>query len=162
MKETSSLVIDIEGKRFELTRDQWEHLDCIAVDPDTFHVIEGSKTHTISVIHFDLAARTCTLRVDGEIRQVAFIRDLDLLIEKMGLQTAASKKVSALHAPMPGMVTGIKVTAGQQLEKGSPLIILEAMKMENVIIAPDQVTIREIMVIVGQAVEKGSVLIEFE
>jgi biotin carboxyl carrier protein len=65
-------------------------------------------------------------------------------------------------APMPGLVTGIKIAAGQEVEKGTPLLILEAMKMENVIVAPHQAIIKEIKVTPGQAVEKGAVLLEFE
>jgi biotin carboxyl carrier protein len=63
---------------------------------------------------------------------------------------------------MPGLVTGIKTEAGKEVEKGTPLLILEAMKMENVIVAPHQAIIKEIKVIAGQAVEKGAVLLEFE
>lgn len=162
MNEVSSMVVEIEGKRFELLREAWENLDCISVGQQTYHLIENGKSHTVSVIDFDLATRTCTLKVDGEIKQVRFIRDLDLLIEKMGLNVSANKKISALHAPMPGMVTGIRVTAGQEVEKGSPILILEAMKMENVITSPDQAVVKEVRVAIGQAVEKGSVLIEFE
>ena len=74
------------------------------------------------------------------------IDDLDLLIEKMGLNSTQSKKLSVLNAPMPGLVTGIKITEGQEVEKGTPLIILEAMKMENVIIAPHHAIIKQINV----------------
>ena len=62
---------------------------------------------------------------------------------------------------MPGLVTSIKMTQGQEVEKGTPLLILEAMKMENVITAPHQAIIKEIKVIVGQPVDKGAVLVEF-
>ena len=110
---------------------------------------------------FDLANRLCTLKVDGEIKKVAFLRDLDLLIEKMGLNSTQSKKQSVLHAPMPGLVTSIKITQGQEVEKGNPLLILEAMKMENVITAPHHAIIKQINVMVGQAVDKGAVLVEF-
>jgi biotin carboxyl carrier protein len=84
------------------------------------------------------------------------------MIEKMGLNTLHSKKLSVMEAPMPGLVTSIKVAPGDHVTKGTTLLILEAMKMENVIAAPHEATIKEIKVKVGQAVERGFPLVEFE
>ena len=161
MMKPASLVVEIEGQRYALTQAEWENLDCVEVNGDHFHFLENNKSHSITVMDFDLVGRQCTLRVDGEIKKVVFLRDLDLLIEKMGLNSTQSKKQSVLHAPMPGLVTGIKTSPGQEVEKGSPLLILEAMKMENEIIAPHHAIIRQINVIVGQAVDKGALLVEF-
>lgn len=162
MTDTPSLVVEIEGHRFELTPAEWKDLDCIQVDNNTYHLLENGTAHTIVLIASDPAARTYTLKIDGEIKETVLLTDLDLLIEKMGLNSAQSKKLSVLHAPMPGLVTGIKITSGQEVEKGTPLIILEAMKMENVIVAPHQAVIKNVKVNVGQAVDKGAALIEFD
>jgi len=53
------------------------------------------------------------------------------------------------------------VSTGDKVAKGDPLLILEAMKMENVIKAPTDVTIQKINVLVGDNVEKNQTLIEF-
>ncbi len=161
MTKTATMVLEIQGQRFELSHDEWENLDCIETTTNQYHLLENGVAHSITVLDFDLANRCCTLKVDGEIKEVTFLRDLDLLIEKMGLNISQSKKVSVLHAPMPGLVTGIKITKGQEVEKGAPLLILEAMKMENVINAPHHAFIKEVKVVIGQAVEKGAPLIEF-
>ena len=52
--------------------------------------------------------------------------------------------------------------SGDEVEKGTPLLILEAMKMENVIKSPGDVVIKEILVGKGKAVEKNEILITFE
>ncbi len=161
MINTSSLVVEIEGKRIELTSAEWNNLDCVRIDSNTYHLLENGVSHTITIISADPANRRYTFKIDGEIKDVSMINNLDLLIEKMGLNSAQTKKQSLLNAPMPGLVTGIKITDGQEVEKGTPLIILEAMKMENVIVAPHHAVIRSINVAVGQAVEKGALLIEF-
>lgn len=161
MSKPASLVVEIEGQRYALMQTEWENLDCIEVTGDSYHFIENNKSHAITVMDFDLSTRQCTLRVDGEIKKVVFLRDLDLLIEKMGLNSTQAKKLSLLHAPMPGLVTSIKIIQGQEVEKGTPLLILEAMKMENVITAPHHAIIKKINVIVGQAVDKGAILVEF-
>jgi biotin carboxyl carrier protein len=162
MIKPDSVVVEIEGQRYEVARTEWENLDCITTESDQYHLLENGISHTITVMDFDLATRRCTLKVDGEIKEVKFLRDLDLLIEKMGLNVTQAKKLTLLQAPMPGLVTSIKITSGQHVEKGSPLLILEAMKMENVITAPDDAVVKEIKVGIGQAVDKGTSLVEFE
>jgi len=65
-----------------------------------------------------------------------------------------------IKAPMPGLVLRIQVEAGQQVEKGQALLVLEAMKMENVLKAPASGVVAEIKAVAGAAVEKGEVLIQ--
>ena len=59
----------------------------------------------------------------------------------MGLDNALEVKISHLASPMPGLVIKSLVKAGDTVEKGDPLIVLEAMKMENVLKAPSALTI---------------------
>jgi biotin carboxyl carrier protein len=158
----NAITIEIDGQRFQWMPDEWRDLDCIATGDNEFHVIENGKSHWITVMEFDLPSRSCLLKVDGEIKKVKFLRDLDLMIERMGLNAVQVNKLKTLDSPMPGLVTGIKIHAGQEVEKGTPLLILEAMKMENVIVAPQAAIIKEIKVVAGQAVDKGAVLLEFE
>jgi len=63
---------------------------------------------------------------------------------------------------MPGMVLKILVSPGQQINKGDGLVILEAMKMENILKATTAATVKAIRVNERTAVEKGAVLIELE
>ena len=63
-----------------------------------------------------------------------------------------------VNAPMPGKILGIKVAAGQAVSKGDVLIVLEAMKMENEIVAPQDGTVASINTSVGEQVEAGAVL----
>ncbi len=67
-----------------------------------------------------------------------------------------------LKAPMPGMVMKVSVEAGQRVEAGAALVVLEAMKMENELRAPAAAMVKGVKVQAGQAVEKGQVLVEFE
>lgn len=67
-----------------------------------------------------------------------------------------------LKAPMPGLVVRIAVEEGSQVEAGSPLVVLEAMKMENELRATGPGVVKGVKVKAGQAVEKGQVLVEFE
>lgn len=61
-------------------------------------------------------------------------------------------------APMPGKILGVKANPGQAVKKGDVIVILEAMKMENEIVAPQDGTIASINVATGDSVEAGATL----
>lgn len=61
-------------------------------------------------------------------------------------------------APMPGKILAIKANAGQAVKKGDVVMILEAMKMENEITAPEDGTVAGVNVAVGDSVESGDTL----
>ena len=63
-----------------------------------------------------------------------------------------------IESPMPGKILAIKANAGQAVKKGDVVMILEAMKMENEITAPQDGTVASINVAVGDSVESGDTL----
>jgi propionyl-CoA carboxylase alpha chain len=63
---------------------------------------------------------------------------------------------------MPGLVISLRVAPGEPVAKGQPLMIIEAMKMENIIKARTDGIVKAIKVVPGQSVEKGDTLVEFE
>jgi 3-methylcrotonyl-CoA carboxylase alpha subunit len=67
-----------------------------------------------------------------------------------------------LESPMPGVVTRVLVKAGDTVEKGQPLLALEAMKMEHLIRAPRDGVVRAIAASVGQMVNGGVPLVEMD
>ena len=156
------IVVEIKGDRFEISSEEWNLLSFQRIDEDLFSVTLEDKSFEVRLLDFNLASGMCTLSMDGQIKEVKVLRDIDIMIEKMGLNVSHSKKQAVLMAPMPGLVTQIKVNAHQAIRKGDPVLILEAMKMENVISAPHDAVIAKIKVNVGQAVDKGFPLIEFE
>jgi len=67
-----------------------------------------------------------------------------------------------LTAPMPGKVVALLAQPGQKVDKGTPLLILEAMKMEHTITAPSAGTIKAFCYAAGEQVADGAALVEFE
>ena len=59
---------------------------------------------------------------------------------------------------MPGKILAVKKKAGDAVKAGDPILVLEAMKMENDIVAPQDGTVATINVAVGDSVESGAVL----
>ena len=85
----------------------------------------------------------------------------DLLLERLGMANAATTKVNELKAPMPGLIVDIRVQPGQAVLKGDPLLVLEAMKMENILKAPADGTVSGLKVVLRDNVQKGQVLVQF-
>ena len=76
---------------------------------------------------------------------------------------AAAAPVTAgaqtVDCPMPGKILSVAVTAGQAVKKGEVLCILEAMKMQNEIVAPHDATVAEVRVAANQTVATGDALV---
>lgn len=73
-----------------------------------------------------------------------------------------SNKVLEMKAPMPGMVLKVLVNAGDEVKKGDNLLILEAMKMENILKSTTDGTVSKVLVKQGDKVEKNQILIQFK
>ena len=83
------------------------------------------------------------------------------LSEASGGSAAASGEV-AIKSPMPGLIVAVKVSAGEAVTKGQPLVILESMKMENELKSPRAGKVASVRVEPRQAVEQGQVLVVVE
>jgi biotin carboxyl carrier protein len=116
------------------------------------------KTYALYDVHF--AEGTLQFRIQGE-RYLVGIRDEQaLLLEKMGFKSGTRKNQGILKSPMPGKIIALRKAVGDVVKSGEPVIILEAMKMENELKAPSDGTIKAIMVSEGQSVEKNIPLLE--
>ena len=78
------------------------------------------------------------------------------------MDTFSSKKESEIKAPMPGRVLDVVVQEGDRISKGDNVVVLEAMKMENVIKSPTDGIVKNVCVVKEEAVEKNQVLIAFK
>ncbi len=86
----------------------------------------------------------------------------DRLMKRLSPSTDGAGGIMAINASMPGLVLRLIAEPGSKVKRGDPVLILEAMKMENEIRAPGDGTVKEIKVSEGQAVEKGDPLVVLE
>lgn len=127
-----------------------------------FHIIRENKSYELEILDADLNEKTMLVKVNGRDYEVALSDRYDELLKSLGMDKVLSAKVNEMKAPMPGLVLDIRVSEGQAISKGEPIIVLEAMKMENILKSPADVVVKKIVVKKGLAVEKGQILVTFE
>jgi biotin carboxyl carrier protein len=126
------------------------------------HWIEGDASFNVEIVHVDKEQKLLTVVVNGTRYQVQVSDRYDDLLTSLGMEDTGKNKIKSLKAPMSGLVLQVNVGEGELVEKDTPLVILEAMKMENVIKSPGEGKIKRIAAVKGQPVEKGALMIEFE
>ncbi len=129
------------------------------IDDTRFHIRLGDRSVEAEILLHDAVAKTYTIRINGNKYQVSVKDDLDLLLAKLGMDAMSVAKVNDVKAPMPGLVLKMLVNEGDTVKKGDGLLVLEAMKMENIIKSPGEGTVKKIAVSLRDAVEKNQVLI---
>lgn len=137
-------------------------IDSATIKDGKFHVLKNNKSYNVEIIEANYADKTFHVKVNGTAYEMNVQDKFDQLLESMGMSNMNVQKVTDLKAPMPGLVLDIKVAAGTQITKGDALLVLEAMKMENIIKSPTDGVVKSITTETGKAVEKNEVLIEFE
>ncbi len=136
-------------------------LDTLFIDDCKRHIIYNNQSYNVELVELDKVEKKATIKVNGCIYQVKITTPLDLLLKQLGMDNLTASKVLQLKAPMPGLVLSILVKEGQEVVKGESLLILEAMKMENIIKSPTDGTVQRIEVAQGDKIEKNTVLIKF-
>lgn len=144
--------IKIDGKSIDL--------DWVKLLDNKFHILQQHKSYNLEVLHADTRLKRFSIKVNNNIYDINLQNELDILLDKMGMSAGADDKLEDIKAPMPGLVLDILVEEGQPINKGDNLLILEAMKMENIIKAGGSGIVKSIKVNKKDAVEKNQLLIE--
>ena len=126
-----------------------------------FHILHEGRSYNVEIVAADYATKDIVLKLNGQRIELHAKDRFDLLLERLGMSNAAAAKVNELKAPMPGLIVDIRVQPGQAVLKGDPLLVLEAMKMENILKAPADGIVSSIKAVLRDNVQKGQVLVQF-
>lgn len=159
----------INNKTFEILQKEDELIvdgktlswDLIKISEGHFHILYKNKTYRAEMVKRDVETKTYTIKLNGKTHSVKLKDKFDLLLEKMGIADAGAAKLNHIKAPMPGLIIDLKVKAGDSVKAGDALLILEAMKMENILKSPGDGIVKNVKVKKGDSVEKSQVLVEF-
>lgn len=154
----SSYEFTFEGDKILLNGNPLDW-DISRLDDRHFHIIRNNQSYNVEII--EVSGDTARIRVNDQLVEVETKDKMDLLLERLGMEKALDDELNDVRAPMPGLILSVAVSEGQEVQKGDPLVILEAMKMENVIKAAGEGTISAVKVSEGDTVEKNQVLIQF-
>src|ERR1035437_313157 len=136
--------------------------DVVVIKKGIFNIIKDNKSYNVEVLEADYQTKTFLIRVNGNKYSVGVKDSYDDLLHDLGMDTLSHHKIDNLKSPMPGLVLDIRVIEGQKISKNDPIIILEAMKMENILKATSDGVVKKINVKKGEKVEKNQVLVSFE
>ena len=124
-------------------------------------LLNGVKKYKCEILNEIIKNQTYVIKINGHISSIRLMKSVEKTIEKLGINKNFIQNVNVITAPMPGLILEVMFKVGDKVKKGTPLIVLEAMKMENILTSPVDGIIKEIKVKPQQTVEKNNVLINF-
>jgi len=147
--------VTLDGKNTGQINGRVFNLDVQQVNDSIWHIIRDDRTYEVEVLEEGV------IKVNGNAYSTELINPFDALLKQLGMDRGSAGKVAEVKAPMPGLVIRVVAGAGDTVSKGDALLVLEAMKMENVIKSPADGTIASIEVQQGNTVEKNQVMVRF-
>lgn len=153
--EKSESAFMVNGTSVELDEQALTHAN-------TTNVIYQNKSYNVEVVEVNSLEKTSTIKVNGNLYTVQVEDQFDLLLKQLGMDAAVGAKIREIKAPMPGLVLKIMVEEGNEVKKGDNLLVLEAMKMENILKSTTDGIIKKIHVSQGHKIEKNTVLLQFQ
>jgi biotin carboxyl carrier protein len=157
--------ISIGEKRFDI---DWRQIATLAMGPQIQSNIGGRYSLLIEGKSYEVFAHRITkpdmtgyryeILIAGQRFEITVEDEREKALSG-SIDSAHETGEAMVRAPMPGLVLGLPVDAGSNVERGQTVAILEAMKMENDLASPIAGKVKEIRVSKGQTVNQGDVLV---
>ena len=156
---------------FQFQLNDATHVVRLEHDGDVVRITLADRVYEVSMLHsrageltfkVDGVTHTAFSAYDGSIHFVAIDGDV-FELKKPAAPRARRKQhhgEDSLSASMPGQITKVLINEGDSVQRGQPLIVLEAMKMEIKIAAPHDGRVAKVLVKPGQVVDRGQALLE--
>jgi len=146
----------------------------------TFEVVVGGKNFELEFERLDGAIASLRFPATGRSHQITYQHekngswrvavgqrefDFSVLSPAEAVEEVSGARESGpsrLTAPIPGKVVAVKVAPGDEVTPGQPLVVLEAMKMENELASEQAGRVASVHVVAGDTVEGGALLVELE
>jgi len=166
-------MVTVDGEEFDIELEYRSGDSLVRVNGKEVKVARHELGESRALLLINGCAHEVDVRSNGaDSGRTVLMKGQEIAAEIEDFNLAQLRKVAGLNndsfleqtvrAPMPGMVLDILVKAGGTVTKGQPILIIEAMKMENVIKAQGAGVVRKILVQSGVSVEKEDKLLEYE
>lgn len=136
----------------------------MSIENNTIVLQKNNKKYICRFLYKDNNTGISYIKINGILKKVTLFKEIDKLLSQIiqNYSNSSEDDITELNAPMPGTILEIKVSKGDKVKKDDSLLILEAMKMENVLTSPKDGVISEVIVKINETVDKGTVLLNFE
>lgn len=166
-------LVKVGDKDFDVAIEYRQHGYKLKVDGRDVTVVSNQLGGTRSLLLVGGDSHEIDVQGDGyDNQRTVFMHGREIRVEIEDFNLAQLRQTAGMssgptidknfRAPMPGLILEVKVEAGQEVKKGDPMLVIEAMKMENVIKAPADLKVARVVVSTGDLVEKNDLLIEFD
>lgn len=163
-------LVDLLGERLEVDLADGQATFGGETAPAALLEIPGSPVHVVTiggmqyqaVVKREAAKGRYVLWIDGWRFELDALDERARVIRDLSAAVAGTSGPAPVVAPMPGLIVRVHVQPGDRVEAGQPVVVMEAMKMENELRALAAGTVRAVHAQPGKAVEKGTVLVELE
>lgn len=124
-----------------------------------FKIRVNGNEYEVEVEELSNAANSSPVRTAPSPAARPVLQEVKKPVNQAATTPSVENGASAVQAPMPGTILDVRVKAGDRVSKGQTLMILEAMKMENEILAPHDCSVKQIHVEKGASVSAGDLLV---
>ncbi len=146
-----------EDERRLLQNGQPVDYDMVALGDGRYSLIKNNRAY---IVHLVRNGELSHVHVLGEYFPVQVEDERQRKLKELVKSSHQGPAEQVLKAPIPGLVIKIHAAAGETIAKGDPLLVLEAMKMENIIKAPCDCTVQEVYVSEKDAVQQNQQLLK--
>jgi biotin carboxyl carrier protein len=136
-------------------------IDRVPLSNGHSHFLYQHRSYNVELLSQQGDQKTVTIKVNGSVYVIAISDQYDQLLQQLGMDNLNDNRVKDIKAPMPGLVLNVMVEVGQEVKKGDNLLVLEAMKMENIIKSSTDGMVKAIQILQGDRVEKNAILLQF-
>jgi biotin carboxyl carrier protein len=152
-------VVLLDNSLIEINSEKIQY-NLLSLDNKTYLVEFGNKFFEATAQKIDNEKYSIT--VNGQLFEIEVRTTLQEKARKLLEASSSTNHKLEVKAPMPGMILKVKKSVGEEVFSGEPVIILEAMKMENELRAPVAGKLKELLVEEGNPVEKGMKLFSIQ
>ncbi|GAF01452.1 acetyl-CoA carboxylase biotin carboxyl carrier protein subunit [Saccharicrinis fermentans] len=151
--------IQVRDNKLHKINNRRTTIDIEDIENDEFLIKINGKSHVGEVL--DLKQNEVSVVINGNTYH--FTVDTELASKrKEKLAKNSGKKIAKINAPLPGEIVAVLMSEGQEVHKGEPVLILEAMKMQNEIVSPVNGIIKSIQVKAEDTVMKDQMLFDVD
>ena len=136
-------------------------IDTVVLNKDSVNILYNNKSYNVEVVELNTLEKLAVVKVNGNVYSLSIKDQFDQLLQQLGMDNLAASKILQVKAPMPGLVLSVLIKEGDKVKKGDNLLVLEAMKMENMIKSPTDGIVKKVEIKQSDKVEKNQLLISF-